>query len=281
MVKQITIQGISGSFHEQATKEFFSREQIKIVECQTFPEMFGRMSSDRTLLGMMAIENTIAGSLLQNHDLLQSSDLRIIGEHKLRISHCVVAYPGEEISDIKEVHSHPIALMQCQKWLGEHPTIKAVEGGDTAGCAKEIMDSKIKGRAAICSKYAAQMYGLNILEEKIETNKRNFTRFLALADRSVAESMVDESKIDKASLAFSLPHSSGSLSKVLTILSFYDLNLTKIQSLPIVGREWEYLFYINFSFESRVRFHQGLEAIRPLTNDLKILGEYVQCSNPL
>ncbi len=281
MIKQITIQGVAGSFHEQATKEFFSREQIQIIECKSFNDMFAQMANDRKLLGMMAIENTIAGSLLQNHNLLQASDLHIIGEHKLHISHCVVALPGEEISDIKEVYSHPIALMQCQKWLSAHPSIKAVEGGDTAGSAKEIMDGKIKGRAAICSKYAANMYGLNILEERVETNPRNFTRFLALADKSIASSMVEESKIDKASLAFSLPHSSGSLSKVLSILSFYDLNLSKIQSLPIVGREWEYLFYINLSFESRVRFHQGLEAIRPLTNDLKILGEYVQCSNPL
>ncbi|MFI3292340.1 MAG: prephenate dehydratase [Rikenellaceae bacterium] len=281
MIKQITIQGVAGCFHEQAVKEFFAREQIQTVECKSFAQMFEMMSHDRALLGMMAIENTIAGSLLQNHDLLQSSDLRIIGEHKLHISHCVVALEGETLADIREVHSHPIALMQCQKWLGERPSIKVVEGGDTAGCAKEIADGKIRGRAAICSRHAAELYGLNILAEAVETNKRNFTRFLALADRSIAEKMVDEDKIDKASLAFSLPHSSGSLSKVLTILSFYDLNLSKIQSLPIVGREWEYLFYINLSFDSRVRFHQGLEAIRPLTNDLKILGEYVQCSNPL
>ncbi len=280
-MKKITIQGVAGSFHEQTVKEYFSREQVEIVECETFAEMFVRMAADRSLMGAMAIENTIAGSLLQNHDLLQSSDLRIIGEHKLHISHCVVALPGETIADITEVNSHPIALMQCQKWLSEYPTIKVVEKGDTASSAKEIAMRGLKGRAAICSKYAARLYGLNILAEAVETNRRNFTRFLILADRSVAESMVDESKINKASLTFSLPHSSGSLSKVLSILSYYDLNLSKIQSLPIIGREWEYLFYINLSFDSRVRFHQGLEAIRPLTNDLKILGEYVQCSNPV
>ncbi len=280
-MKQITIQGVAGCYHEQAAKEYFSREQIQIVESLSFAEMFDKMSLDRTLLGAMAIENTIAGSLLQNHDLLQKSDLRIVGEHKLHISHCVAALEGENISDIVEVNSHPIALMQCQKWLGEHPAIKVVEKGDTASSAKEIAERGLRGRAAICSKHAAQLYGLNILAEGVETNKRNFTRFLILADRSVAESMVEANKINKASLVFALPHSAGSLSKVLSILSFYDLNLSKIQSLPIVGREWEYLFYINLCFDSRVRFHQGLEAIRPLTNDLKILGEYVQCSNPL
>ncbi|MFR9603597.1 MAG: prephenate dehydratase [Rikenellaceae bacterium] len=280
-MKQVTIQGVSGCYHEQAAKEFFAREQIQIVECLSFGDMFERMASDRSLLGAMAIENTIAGSLLQNHDLLQSSDLRIIGEHKLHISHCVAALKGETIADIEEVNSHPIALMQCQKWLGEHPTIKVVEKGDTASSAKEIAERGLRGRAAICSKHAAELYGLNILDEGVETNKRNFTRFLILADRSVAEGMVDAKNINKASLAFALPHSSGSLSKVLSILSYYDLNLSKIQSLPIVGREWEYFFYINLCFDSRVRFLQGLEAIRPLTNDLKILGEYVQCANPL
>ncbi|MFI3302135.1 MAG: prephenate dehydratase [Rikenellaceae bacterium] len=280
-MKKITIQGVAGSFHEQTVKQYFEGEQVEIIECATFAEMFERMASDRSLMGAMAIENTIAGSLLQNHDLLQGSDLRIVGEHKLHISHCVAALPGETLADIKEVNSHPIALMQCQKWLGEHPTIKVVEKGDTASSAKDIAERGLKGRAAICSKYAAQLYGLNILAEAVETNKRNFTRFLILADKSVAGNMVEETKINKASLVFSLPHSSGSLSKVLSILSYYDLNLSKIQSLPIVGREWEYLFYINLVFDSRVRFHQGLEAIRPLTNDLKIFGEYVQCSNPM
>ncbi len=205
--------------------------------------------------------------------------MQIVGEHKLHISHCIAVLKGEKIEDIEEVHSHPIALMQCTKWLNAH-TVKAVEASDTAGSAKAIADGQIKGRAAICSRYAAELYGLEILESGVETNKRNFTRFLVLADKSIAEEMVDSAAINKASLAFSLPHSSGSLSKVLSILSYYDLNLSKIQSLPIVGREWEYFFYINLSFDNRVRFRQGLEAIRPLTNDLNILGEYVQCSNP-
>ncbi len=280
MIKRVTIQGVEGCFHEQAAREFFATESIEIVECETFAGMFSRMAEDRSLLGIMAIENTIAGSLLQNHDLLRRSNMQIIGEHKLHISQCVAALAGQSVEDIDEVHSHPIALMQCGEWLSAHPKIKAVEAGDTASSAKAIAEGRIMRRAAICSRHAAELYGLEVLASAVETNKRNFTRFLVLADKSMAQSTIQHAEINKASLAFSLPHSAGSLSKVLTILSFYDLNLSKIQSLPIIGREWEYLFYINISFDSRERLHQGLEAIKPLTLDLNILGEYVQCSNP-
>ncbi len=279
-MKQVTIQGISGSFHEEAARKYFADEEVEIVECDTFNALFKAMAADRTLMGAMAIENTIAGSLLQNHELLQNSDLRIVGEHKLRISHFVAALEEDTIETLTEVNSHPIALMQCRTWLDNHPNVKAVEGRDTAGSAKYIVDNHLTGHAAICSEYAANLYGLKILDRAIETNKRNFTRFLILADKSAAEGMVDPKLIDKASLSFSLPHSSGSLSKVLTILSFYDINLSKIQSLPIIGREWEYQFYVDVVFDNRVRFRQGIEAMRPLTHELKILGEYIQCNNP-
>ncbi|MFI3320088.1 MAG: prephenate dehydratase domain-containing protein [Rikenellaceae bacterium] len=279
-MKQVTIQGVSGCFHEEAARKYFADEEIETVECKSFNDLFKRMAADRTLLGAIAIENTIAGSLLQNHELLQNSDLRIVGEHKIRISHNVAVLPEETIADITEVNSHPIALMQCRVWLDAHPTAKVVETGDTAGSAKAIADGKLTGHAAICGEYAAGLYGLKIIERGIETNKRNFTRFLILADKSVAESMVDPQKINKASLSFTTPHSSGSLSKVLTILSFYGINLSKIQSLPIIGREWEYQFYVDVIFDDRVRFRQSIDAIRPLTNELKILGEYTQCQNP-
>ncbi len=279
-MKRITIQGIKGCFHEQVAREYFAGEQIEIVECRSFAHMFQSFAQDSSLLGVMAIENTIAGSLLQNHDLLKRSNMRVVGEHKIHISQCVAALKGTKVEDITEVHSHPIALMQCSEWLAAHPSVKAVEAGDTAGSAKGIATRQAKGHAAICSRYAAELYGLEVLEENVETNKRNFTRFLVLADKSIAHELVAPEEINKASLVFALPHSSGSLSKVLTILSFYDLNLTKIQSLPIIGREWEYLFYINLAFDQREKFQQGLEAIKPLTSDLNILGEYVQCPNP-
>jgi len=198
----------------------------------------------------------------------------IVGEYKLHIEQNLAALPGQRIEDIDEVYSHPIALMQCEDFLDQHKHIKAIESEDTALSAKDIADNKLTRRAAICSTLAAQMYGLEIIAKGIETNKRNFTRFLIIAEPILAISMVDNSRINKASLVFTLPHEEGSLVKVLSVLSFYNANLTKIQSLPIIGEEWKYQFYINLTFKDYNRFKQALDAIRPLTNDFQILGEY-------
>lgn len=273
-MKRVTIQGETGCFHETAARIYFAGEAIETVACATFAVQFGRMRGDRELLGVTAIENTIAGSLLPNHELLRQSPLRIVGEQRLRISHVLAALPGQRIGDIREVHSHPIALMQCGEYLAAHPAMKAVERDDTAGSAREIAAHGLAGHAAICGEPAARSCGLAILERGIETNKHNFTRFLVLADASRAEALTAAHPIDKASLVFTLPHTQGSLSKVLTVLSFYDMNLTKIQSLPILGREWEYQFYVDLAFGDLVRYRQAIEAVRPLTNELKILGEY-------
>ena len=280
-MKKVAIQGISGCYHEMAARRFFRDEDIEIDPCQTFDELFTHMSKDTSLLGIMAIENTIAGSLLQNHELLRQSELCVVGEYKLRISHVLAALPGETIEKITEINSHPIALMQCSDFLHSYPSIKIVEKGDTAGSALEIAQHKLKGHAAICGSLAAELYGLDILAEGIQTNKRNFTRFLVLADSWKKDELIDESKINKSSLVFSLPHTQGSLSKVLTILSFYDVNLTKIQSLPIIGREWEYRFYVDVTFDNYIRYRQALDAIKPLTKDFKILGEYAEFNQPL
>ena len=237
--------------------------------------MFEAMNYDASLMGVMAIENTIAGSILPNHELLRQSPLRIIGEYKMRISHVLCALPGQTIGDISEVNSHPMALMQCEQYLRHHPHMRMVERNDTAGSAKEIAENHLKGHAAVCGELAANLYGLDILEKGIETNKRNFTRFLILADPLLADEYAPrESEIDKASIVFTLPHTNGALSKVLTILSFYDINLSKIQSTPIIGREWEYRFYADLTFESAVRYHQAIDAIRPLINDFRELGLY-------
>lgn len=281
MSKRVTIQGIAGCYHEAAARAYFEDEEIETVACSTFPEMFERMDSDRTLLGIIAIENTIAGSLLQNHELLRKSELSIIGEYKLRISHVLAALPGETLDDIREVNSHPMALMQCGEFLQAHPQMKVVEKDDTAGSAQEISQHHLSGHAAICGKLAAEIYHMNVLAEGIETNKRNFTRFLILADPFYSEIFTAGKRINKSSLVFSLPHTQGSLSKVLTILSFYDINLSKIQSMPIIGREWEYRFYIDLTFDNFTRYKQSLEAIRPLTKDFKILGEYAEFNKPL
>jgi prephenate dehydratase len=277
MKKTVAIQGIAGAYHETAARIFFKEKgekDIEILPCNQFKDVITTVKKDPNIIGIMAIENTIAGSLLQNHELIRESDLIVIGEQKIRISHSFAALPGESVETITEVNSHPIALMQCADYLGTLHGIKIVEGEDTALSAQMIAENNLKGHAAICSKYAAELYGLHVLEEGIETNKRNFTRFLLISNRWVAEDLVKSNEINKSSLVFTLPHSEGSLSKVLTIFYFYNLNLTKIQSLPIIGREWEYLFYIDLTFDDILKYKQGLDAARPLMKDFKILGEY-------
>lgn len=274
-MKKITIQGVAGCFHDAAAHIYFDGEEVETVPCETFPVMFDTLSMDSSLLGIMAVENTIAGPLLQNHELLRQSSLKVIGELKMRISHVLCALPGQDIDSLTEVNSHPMALMQCEQFLRRHPNLKVVERFDTAGSAEEIARDNLVGHAAVCGEYAAELYGLHILERGIETNKRNFTRFLILADALTAgEIGPGEKDIDKASIVFTLPHTQGALSKILTILSFYDINLSKIQSTPIVGREWEYRFYVDLTFDSLLRFHQAIDAVRPLIRDLNILGEY-------
>ncbi len=280
---RIAIQGIAGCFHETAAHRFFPGEEIEVVPCSSFDELFARIDADPTLLGIAAIENTIAGSLLPNHELLRRSRAQIVGEQKIRISHVAAALPDQPIDCIEEIRSHPIALMQCGDFLKSHPHLKVVESDDTAGSARDIAHGGIRGVAAICGEDAARMYGLEILESGIETNRHNFTRFLVLADRTHTaeiEALVGERPINKASLQFALPHTQGSLSKVLTLMSFYEINLTKIQSLPIIGREWEYLFYVDVTFDDVTRYRQAVEAARPLTSEFRILGEYTECPNP-
>ena len=274
-MKRIAIQGIEGSFHDIAAHQFFENEDIELICCSSFEQVFQTLKEDFTAIGMAAIENTIAGSLLHNYELLRESGAAIVGEHKLRIKHSFLCLPDDDWSDIQEVHSHPVALMQCRDFLDRHEGLKIVEATDTAGAARTIARGEMHGHAAIGSKALADMYGLKVLEEGIETNKHNFTRFLVFSNPARANLLRNIMQTDKASIVFSLPHEEGSLSQVLSILSFYKLNLTKIQSLPIIGREWEYLFYVDVQFNDYTRYSQGLDAIRPLTSDFKILGEYI------
>lgn len=273
-MKHIAIQGIEGSFHDIAAHQFFENEEIELICCKTFEQLFATLRDDPTAIGMAAIENTIAGSLLHNYELLRDSGTSIVGEHKLRIKHSFLCLPDDDWDDITEVHSHPVALMQCRDFLRRHDNLKVVEASDTAGAARMVSENRMHGHAAIGSAALAGMYGLKVLEEGIETNKHNFTRFLVFANPSRANLLRNIRETDKASIVFALPHEEGSLSHVLSVLSFYKLNLTKIQSLPIIGREWEYLFYVDIQFSDYTRYSQGIDAIRPLTSDLKILGEY-------
>lgn len=273
-MKRIAIQGELGSFHDIAAHQYFEGEQVQLICCATFEQVFEHIKQDPTVIGMTAIENTIAGSLLHNYELLRDSGTAVVGEHKLHISHCICCLPEDDWDSIHEVHSHPVALQQCRVFLAAHSGLKAVEAEDTAGSAQFIAENQCKGWAAICSVEAATMYGMKILEAHIEDNKHNFTRFLVVCDQRKADFLRPLTETNKSSLVFSLPHEEGSLSQVLSILTFYKINLTKIQSLPIIGHEWEYMFYVDVTYDNLTRYRQSIDAIMPLTKELKILGEY-------
>lgn len=279
-MKKIAIQGGLGAYHGIAAEQFFSNEEVEIIPCAGFKDIFTAIRKDPDIIGIMAIENTIAGSLLPNYELLKEYKYPIVGEFKLRISHCLAALPGQDIHDIREIQSHPIALMQCKDFLNTLPGVKVVEHEDTALAARDIERNLSKGVAAICSVRAAEIYNLNILATGIETNKRNFTRFLIFGNQWIVDEIRSSETINKASVVFTLPHSEGSLSKVLSVFSFYDINLTKIQSLPIIGREWEYQFYVDFKFSDYERYKQSLTAIKPLIKEFKTLGEYAEGKTP-
>ena len=279
-MKKVAIQGTLGSYHDIAAHKYFEGEEIELICCANFEDVFGAIKKDSQTIGMLAIENTIAGSLLHNNELLRQSGAQIVGEYKLRISHSFVCLPDEDWDDITEVNSHPIALMQCREFLGQHPGIKVVEGEDTARSAEIIQQEHLKGHAAICSKAAAERYGMKVLQEGIETNKHNFTRFLVFGNKWSVDEIQKDDVINKASVVFTLPHAEGSLSKVLSVFSFYGINLTKIQSLPIIGREWEYQFYVDFQFVDLERYKQCVMAIKPLIKEFRTLGEYAEGITP-
>lgn len=272
-MKKVIIQGIAGSFHDIAVRKYFG-DEVELVECPTFKEQFQMMKQDSSLLGMVAIENTVAGSILPNYNLMRESDLKVIGELKMHIAQNLVGLKGQKIEDIRSVESHPMALRQSEDFIAQYPKIKMLESDDTASSARRIATKKRPNVATVCGELAAQIYDLEILAANIETNKRNFTRFLVLQNQWSIDQEVQRKTADKASIVFSLPHKEGSLSKVLSILSFYDINLTKIQSLPVVGQEWQYMFYVDLVFDDYVRYKQSIDAVLPLTAELKVLGEY-------
>ena len=272
-MKKVAIQGIKGCFHEQAAYLFYEKEGLpkpQVVECSSFDELYRRMDDGSADAAIMAIENTVSGGLLPNFELLRKYDRKIKGEVFLRIKQNLMALPGQKIEDLHEVRSHYMAINQTRPYFGDKPQIRLVEYADTARSAADIAKEGAMGVGAIASELAAEIYGLEIIAESIETYKQNFTRFLILDDSF----QVDKERINKASMCFTLPHKPGSLTHVLTILSFYDMNLTRIQSLPIPGQEWQYFFYVDIKFDDYERYVQALSAVKPLMTDLNILGEY-------
>ena len=274
MDKKVAIQGVKGCFHEQAARLFYEDHGHivpDIIECATFEGLYRSLSSGEADAAVMAIENTVSGGLLPNFELLRRYDRKIKGEVFLRIQQNLMALPGQKIEDIKEVRTHYMAINQTREFFKDYPWIRLVESEDTAKSAAEVAGQGLVGVGAVASELAAELYGLEILAPGIETYKQNFTRFL-IFDDSIE---VDPSKVNKSSMCFTLPHTPGSLAHVLTILSFYGMNLTRIQSLPIPGQEWQYFFYVDIKFDDYTRYEQALAAVRPLMEDLTILGEYV------
>lgn len=271
---RVCIQGYQGAFHEIAARYCFQDRDIEIVPAHTFSELVAVLETgEQADVALMAIENTLAGSIMNNYNLLNHSSVKIIGEVYLRIKQNLLVLPGRKIADLEEVRSHPMAIAQCRAFFRNHPHIRLIETEDTALSAKNIRDENLKNVGAIASTLAAKLYDLDVLAPGIETNKKNHTRFLVL--QRGAEVEINEAA-DKVSLCFSVDHEVGSLYKVLAVLAAYNVNLTKIQSAPIVGKPWEYMFFVDFIAEGKVGFQQAIDAILPLTHNLNVMGIYRQ-----
>lgn len=267
---KVTIQGYEGSFHQEAARQFFGKE-VEVIPCATFREVVKIGANKKESDGaVMAIENSIAGSILPNYNLLQKSNLKIVGEVYLQIKQNLIVNPGVKLEDIKEVHSHTMALQQCYDFLDKHKW-KLVETEDTALSAKHIFQHKSKHIAAIASKLAAELYNLDILAPAIQTMKNNYTRFLILQREGAAPVITNA---NKASVNFVTDHSKGSLARVLTKIAEGGINLSKLQSFPIPGSDFKYSFHADMEFETIDQFHQVIEEMKPSTVELKIYGIY-------
>jgi prephenate dehydratase len=270
MTTKIAIQGIKGSFHHQVVKEYFS-ENVEIDECLSFEELIDSLLSGKTDQAVMAIENSIAGPIIPNYALIDKNNLHIIGEHYLNISQNLMALKGQKIEDIKEVHSHPMAILQCMDFLKQYPNIKLVEDKDTAETARRIQEKQLTGIAAIASKVASEMYDLDIIAPEIQTIKNNMTRFVIIKKQN---SFLPESEINRASIKFELDHKRGSLAAVLNVMSDCKLNLTKIQSLPKIETPWKYSFFVDVTFEKYEDFAKAKSLLNIMAEYFKVLGEY-------
>ncbi|MGJ1203207.1 prephenate dehydratase [Sphingobacterium lactis] len=267
---RIAIQGVKASFHEEAAYKYFGRE-IETIECDSFKKTCEMLKQGKADYVVMAIENSIAGSILPNYNLLRDYRFHIIGEVHLNIQQHLLALPGVKLADIQFVESHPIAIRQCDEFLSDHPEWIVKEGMDTAACAKKILDDKLTHTAAIASEAAAQLYGLTILEKRIETNKKNSTRFLILSNE-----LEEQKNANKASLSFQTSHSIGALASVLQCFAEQNVNLSKIQSMPVVGRRNEYDFYVDVEWKKQADYDAAIRKVLKHTVNFSIMGEYIK-----
>lgn len=269
---KVGIQGIAGSFHDIITRKYYQNDlSIEIVECETFKELAFSLKNGDTSQAVMAIENTVAGSILPNFSLIQENNFRIIGEAYLRIEMNLIANKGVEIDSINEVMSHPMAILQCEDFLSEYPAIRSVKINDTAEGVKMLKESNDQSKGVIASEYAASIYDMDVLAKGIESDKQNYTRFLILSkDKKSIEGA------NKASIVFQLKHEVGNLVDILMILKCHELNMTKIQSAPIVGMPYEYNFHIDLTWEKYDYFKHAMEIVDTKVLHLDVLGEYIQ-----
>lgn len=270
MRTKIAIQGIKGSFHHQVAQDYFY-QNIEVDECMSFEELVASLMSGKSDQAVMAIENSIAGPIIPNYALIDKNNLHIIGEHYLDIHQNLMALKGQKIEDIKEVHSHPMALLQCMEFLKKYPSIKLVEDKDTAETARRIDEKQLKGIAAIASKTASEMYDLEILAPEIQTINNNMTRFVIIKKE---KKYAEENEISRASIKFELDHKRGSLAAVLNVMSDCKLNLTKIQSLPKIETPWKYSFFVDVTFEKYEDFAKAKSLLQIMAEYFKVLGEY-------
>ncbi|RFM28752.1 prephenate dehydratase [Deminuibacter soli] len=271
MAHRISIQGYEGSFHQVAAQQFFGKD-VTVIPCATFRDVV-KIAANRKESegGIMAIENSIAGSILPNYTLLQKSNLRVVGEVYLQIKQNLLVNRGVQLEDIREVHSHPMAILQCLDYLEKY-NWKLVETEDTALSAKLLHQHKNRHAAAIASKLAADLFDMDVLAPSIHTMKNNYTRFLVLQRQD--EAATEIAGANKASVTFATDHSRGSLAKVLTKIADAGINLSKLQSFPIPGSDWKYSFHADMEFDSIEQFHDVIKAIIPITEEVKVYGVY-------
>lgn len=270
MIKTVSIQGIKGSFHHIVSQHYFD-ESVTVQECMTFDKVVDNLLTQQSDAAIMAIENSIAGSIIPNYALIDNNQLHIVGEHYLDIQHHLMALPNQTVADIHEVYSHPMALLQCKEFFKKHPHIKLIEDKDTAEVAQRIQKHELKNVAAIGSQLAAELFQLDILASSIQTIKHNETRFVIV---KATNSEIPENDINKASIKFELDHKRGSLAAVLNVMSDCKLNLTKIQSLPKIETPWKYAFFVDVTFEHYDDFKKAKSIIQIMAQAFKVLGEY-------
>ncbi|MFN8325361.1 MAG: prephenate dehydratase [Flavobacteriaceae bacterium] len=274
MIEKIAIQGIKGSFHHQVALEYF-QSTIEIDECLSFESIVDSLLKNNSQLAVMAIENSIAGSIIPNYALIDKNNFHIIGEYYLDIVQNLMVLNGQKLEEIQEVHSHPMALLQCMDFLKKHPNIKLVEDKDTAETAKRIHQNQLKNIAAIGSKVAAGLYNLTIIAPEIQTVNNNMTRFFIISKEKIHPKISgSKEEINKASLKFELDDTPGSLATVLNVMTNCKLNLTKIQSMPIIETPFQYSFFVDVVFEKYKHYEKAVKILEIMTNHFKVLGEY-------